>query len=720
MDRNGTESISKRNNSKFDTFLRRKLDNETFERIRYYEACVVCSEWEDKQFKYVVLGHEWLYLTENPPRSIRDAVHLKDIISIDLKNDFPDFLLGENKNNTLHVVVKYKSTNAKLRKPPKKDAQCGNNADYGLERASATTTSLMLPALGVGSLSPILKQKHLSASSVEQQQKRSSDQHRRSESWNDESYLKLSSSSLSFDDSSSDDDEPRLSRSVGNDGDGSPRAGAAANRKLQSLKHLKLPDGFATPPASPGSRRRKPVVKTKLSVPNIKLNQGKSLEDLTAAAAKSESSIHHSKSEAFLSPRSDYDSSYHRASFDDSKSHCSTDSQHSYRGGVPDIPEIYKPDGEEIHDELCLHLYMLNRNSPILNFTRSAWNNYIIRATLMHDEEFAEKEAFKSTAQVEKLDLLFVQLKQEILNPENKMEDVFSLVNELKMAMEKNFALKKLYWKSPELFQFMVNQIDLYMKPHVADINTDEGRTQRADQLELVNLLLESLCLVFRETEICPSRVAALKNGDGKYITKLLCSVTCRPQVPEKYVPLTNKAAKLLMQTDMNKMRCIADAEIAQLSAEFTNHVTNVVYELVLIAKQANWDQIPGNFFTVGWLVKNMTDTGAMNEFLKPMLSQAIKLLSPSQDIELKPFDAVLVYHQFFILQTFIEYRPQVMHFIKQNFFEEFKYFIQAPVIRAKLPPSYPIGSLALPSIEKVISKVLQKEIKLKRKTAGI
>jgi hypothetical protein len=47
----------------------------------------------------------------------------------------------------------------------------------------------------------------------------------------------------------------------------------------------------------------------------------------------------------------------------------------------------------------------------------------------------------------EKLDALYGQLKQEILISGNNIEEVFSLINELKVASERNFFIKKLFWK---------------------------------------------------------------------------------------------------------------------------------------------------------------------------------------------------------------------------------------------------------------------------------
>lgn len=71
-------------NSKLESFLFRKLPEHKYERIRGYESCVVVSEKENKAFKYVVLGDEWIYLTENPPKTIQESVALGDVISVEL------------------------------------------------------------------------------------------------------------------------------------------------------------------------------------------------------------------------------------------------------------------------------------------------------------------------------------------------------------------------------------------------------------------------------------------------------------------------------------------------------------------------------------------------------------------------------------------------------------------------------------------------------------
>lgn len=73
-----------RTNSRLDAFLRRQLPPEVYDTIRAYEPCVVVSDSEKHTLKYVVLSDRLIYLTDNPPKSIRRVVALRDIVAIDL------------------------------------------------------------------------------------------------------------------------------------------------------------------------------------------------------------------------------------------------------------------------------------------------------------------------------------------------------------------------------------------------------------------------------------------------------------------------------------------------------------------------------------------------------------------------------------------------------------------------------------------------------------
>lgn len=85
MARNVKEVTTKRN-SKLESFLKINLPESAYERIIAYEPCIVDHRKEKKAFKYVVLSAERIYLTENPPKTIReeDGVQLGELISVEL------------------------------------------------------------------------------------------------------------------------------------------------------------------------------------------------------------------------------------------------------------------------------------------------------------------------------------------------------------------------------------------------------------------------------------------------------------------------------------------------------------------------------------------------------------------------------------------------------------------------------------------------------------
>ncbi len=84
MARNGGDVLVKRN-IKLEAFLKRHLDEDTYESIRTHEACL-----EKKDFKFIILSDEWIYLTENPPKKIYETVHFGDIVSVELVSLFYD------------------------------------------------------------------------------------------------------------------------------------------------------------------------------------------------------------------------------------------------------------------------------------------------------------------------------------------------------------------------------------------------------------------------------------------------------------------------------------------------------------------------------------------------------------------------------------------------------------------------------------------------------
>ena len=85
------------------------------------------------------------------------------------------------------------------------------------------------------------------------------------------------------------------------------------------------------------------------------------------------------------------------------------------------------------------------------------------------------------------------------------------------------------------------------------------------DTSRLIILIIQTLGLMFRETEIFPTRLRVLRANAGRLLCDLIEVLTCFPELPNKYKPPTTKASKLLMQTEADKWKCLADAEVCLL-----------------------------------------------------------------------------------------------------------------------------------------------------------
>ncbi|EPY75209.1 hypothetical protein CB1_001749006 [Camelus ferus] len=72
--------------------------------------CIVVSDSEKHTLKYVVLSDRLIYLTENPPKSIRRVVALRDVVAIDLIDDYPEFLSPPDRETNQHIRITYYST----------------------------------------------------------------------------------------------------------------------------------------------------------------------------------------------------------------------------------------------------------------------------------------------------------------------------------------------------------------------------------------------------------------------------------------------------------------------------------------------------------------------------------------------------------------------------------------------------------------------------------
>lgn len=819
MARSTVESLFKKN-SKLESFLKKSMNDETFERVRAYESCIVVSEKENKAFKYAVLGDEWIYLTENPPKSVVEEVSMRDIVSVDLVNDFPDFLSGDERENTQHLVVTYWTTDFKRRslRRSRRSPRPGSAATEG-DRSNASTPLGFSSSQENGNLSEDYGYITQSMSSLQisarpdsrgsvgsnretkggnKKKKRLSETLEDSilKSLKEEGPLEDIEEHDSLDVSTNSYSQKPIPKTLQNkrsripSGDSTRSTDTVTSRQgsVRPLPNLQKNNVFNsslsdqkmssneksdlvanTEPAKfekssfcccfrvknkilPSCGRgedttddmyeKKPLENMDIKVPldstEYPIKDGHPPDiniDITSDIAKGMRGSVLSVQETVQSRRSSITTlkggnsragtpalegeasrSMSQITYTDSGffppfrlsfhqfllaiNHSTSDLTSSING-LSTLGTDSFTSGER--RKVVLNIYLLNLHSPMLMLIRSAWSNYLIRCTLMLDVDY--EKAFRSSIvrgqqiQREKMEALFNQLKRELLNPDNTMEDSFNLLNELRVATEKNFALKKMFWKNTDMFLFLVQQLQHYLPKSPVNVNTDHGRSQRCDELELAILLTEIMSLMFRESEIIPARIQTLKAERGRPVFDFLKVLICTPEVPEKMAaPLGTRASSAF----------VSDREIEKQLLEFTKVSLRAVFELFLMAKQANWGFSEGNFFNISWMVKTLEEMRTVEVFVEKTINIMMKMIRPPRTEVLTPSEAVLLYSIFSVLLTLLEYSPKIANYIKSNYHEEFKYFVQVPSIMKKIPSTYPLCNITLKLIDKVTNLVVE------------
>uniref|UniRef100_A0AAA9RYV5 Chromosome 5 C12orf56 homolog n=1 Tax=Bos taurus TaxID=9913 RepID=A0AAA9RYV5_BOVIN len=454
-----------RKNSRLDAFLRRHLPPEVYDAVRAYEQCIVVSDSEKHTLKYVVLTDRLIYLTENPPKSIRRVVALRDIVAIDLIDDYPEFLSPPDRETNQHIRIIYYST--------------------------------------------ILK------------------------------------------------------------------------KECEKSK---------------GVRK-------------------------------------------FLFP-------FHHANANNKK----------------------------VKEE---------NNGPI--FWRGKKSNSL------NESIFRSEEKIKH----------FGQLKSELFLKDNTLRKILCLITELKVTAQKNFILKRLFWKTSDLFYFLVNKLHEYL-PESRDKNALHNTSQRADELVVCIEIIQTLGRMFRETETESLRLNILAAKKGT-LFNLLVILISEPQIPK-----SGPVFDIQLVADSTLVEMSLDDELQKLILEYTDTATALLYEILLVFQQGNIG-LESTKFAISWIMSFLQSCPPIITFVASIVKQVVKGLSASFQL-LSPGRAVLLYQQFYILKSCLQYSKTLAEYIRNNYREEFRYFIHMPALEKRLPLCYPITQPTTQLFHEVLKLVEQKQ----------
>ncbi|XP_058413707.1 uncharacterized protein C12orf56 homolog isoform X1 [Diceros bicornis minor] len=615
-----------RANGRLDAFLRRHLPPAVYDAIRAYEPCVVVSDSGKHAFRYVVLSDRLIYVTENPPKSVRRVVALRDVVAIDLIDDDPEFLSSPGRETNQHIRIIYSSSVLKKEceksKGVRKFLFPFHHANPNNKKVKEESNG---PVFWRGKEPGSLNESSLRC-------------HQESSTSSKDSTLCPPS------------DLKKLSRH-----------GQRAFRPLPTPSRRSFQSTSATGKA--------------VSVPSCTANTKE--------------------------PQGFPD---HRDSQSEIPFECSGNGNEFYLGNSsPASPLQSNPNLEKKESEL--HLYIISTTSSIFLHLKSSWNNYIIKATLLQDPLYVSElgpavgsqKPYRSEEKIKH----FSQFKSELFLKDNTLRKILCLITEFKAAAQKNFILKRLFWKTSDLFYFLVNKLREYL-PESRDKNALQNKSRRADELVACIEIMQTLGLMFRETETESSRLNTLAAKKGT-LFNLLVILISEPQIP-KSCPVFD----VQLVADSTLVEKSFDAELQKLILEYTDTATALLYEILLVFQQGSLG-LGSTRFAMSWMMSFLQSLPPIMTFVATIVKQVVKGLLASLQL-LSPSQAVLLYQQFYILRSCLQYSKTLAEYIRNDYREEFRYFIHMPALEKRLPLCYPITQPTTQLFHEVRKLVEQKQ----------
>ncbi|CAL1536975.1 unnamed protein product [Lymnaea stagnalis] len=789
-------------NSKFESFLKRTFSEEAFERVRAYESCVVVSEKENKAFKFIVLSDERIYLTENPPKTVEEAVHLRDVVSVELVNEFPDFLRGKERFNTQHIAVTYMTSEPRRRSLRRsKKSPRGSVTDLSLDRSNASTplgyaNSIegSYPDLGyitqsAGSL-PLSRPTSRGSVKTGAQPKKKKKPQGLNDSFDHESNLRSlkeereedimetieenhmpsprsrapsiykhsptnnlkqtqtnragltakngsvknrnisESDILSLDSTSC--DQPQQSK-LGGPSASKLRLSEAEVQKLLGQRDTTVIDKEESPSCCFFGRGNKGNKNQVSPATNSIPTNGRSVQPELSGKPGSQQNfnsnnlyggsqlsgqigpgfLHPDRSSSLFGSRSGTPLLEAERNLNNlNMSSSDLGSSVSFHG-----LNSLSVDGLHERRKCVLNIYILNLTSHLILLIRSAWNNYIIKSTLALEPEtfeFSTDPKVLCAFKKDQVERDYIHLKRDLFKTDLSIEEKFTLIDQLYNTTKCNFVLKKLFWKQPDMFTFLIKQLQNYVPHSKASLTTSEGKAKRADEVELSILILSTINLMLRESEILSSRLHTLKLEGGKLVRELIKMVVSQPDFPYQPLSLTKHwTTPVIGAKDLRPVKNV-DEELYRLKTEYTKTAFSTLFELLMVAKMAPVDEF--ELLSVTGIITTCKELKATEQMVDNLVSQIMELVSLSRFELLTPAQSMLVFQMFTLLLTLLEENKAVISQVRDNYYEEFKYFIQAPAVSKKLPAQYPITATTVNIIDQVVSKVLGNQVQLSSK----
>ncbi|XP_072233985.1 uncharacterized protein C12orf56 homolog [Leuresthes tenuis] len=349
------------------------------------------------------------------------------------------------------------------------------------------------------------------------------------------------------------------------------------------------------------------------------------------------------------------------------------------------LSRLLRRDGVNIvaEKEAELHLYAVSEASRLYLHLQSSWNSFIIKSTLMLDPLYrrrctASADPLAPTISVERTAHLFGQLSSELLQDGISTESLYLLLQELRTAAHRYIPLRRLFWRSSEVCAFLVQTLE--------DCLQGLSGVYTADQLLLSTLIVQTLAIMFRETEVEAARMSLLSAKKGALASRMLLALICDPQ------PHSRGA--------------LVQSELQALLTEYLDAACALLFELLLLGHETSRCFSADNFLSVGWTLRVLQPHPHLLSFIGYQAQRVVLVLSDLQESLLSPAQSVVLFQRCRLLLACLQYNNQLAQHLRSHFREEFRYSVK-PCVEEKLPPRYPISRPTLRLIEQIQTRIL-------------
>ncbi|XP_053271464.1 uncharacterized protein C12orf56 homolog, partial [Pleuronectes platessa] len=336
--------------------------------------------------------------------------------------------------------------------------------------------------------------------------------------------------------------------------------------------------------------------------------------------------------------------------------------------------------------EAELHLYAVSPTSRLHLQLQSAWSSFIIKSTLLLDPLYRRKcsSSCDSTPgkrppviSWERTAHLFSQLTSDLLQVGIHEESLYLLLQELNVSAQRNVALRRLFWRSSELCVFLVQTLEesLHGRQSLSGVYT-------ADQLLLSTVVVETLAVMFRETQAEAARLHLLSARSGALTSRILLALICDP-LPQ--------SRGFLM-----------DPEV--LLSEYLDAACSLLFELLLLGHESSGCFSADDLLSVDWLLRVVQPHPHLLCFITHQAQQVVLVLSDLPESALGPVQAVLLFQRCRLLLACLQHSSLLAQHLRSHMREEFRYLVKTPCAAETLPPRYPISGQTARELELLLT----------------